>query len=78
MGIEVIHIPPHYPQCKGKIERVIRTFNEEFLRICCVFYNPMALIPEFHSWYNDDRYHMAIFDFPNELYNNHFDVTYVT
>ncbi len=77
MGIEVIHTPPHYPQCKGKVERVIRTFNEEFLRVCSIFDNSMALMPEFQAWYNDSRYHMGISDFPNELYNNHLDVTYV-
>jgi transposase InsO family protein len=77
MRIEVEHTPPYYPQCKGKVERVIRTFNEEFLRVCSVFENSMALMPEFQAWYNDDRYHMGISDFPNELYNNHFDVTYV-
>lgn len=77
MRIEVIHAPPYYPQCKGKVERVIRTFNEEFLRVCSVFDNSMTLMPEFQAWYNDSRYHMGISDFPNELYNNHFDVTYV-
>lgn len=77
MGIEVIHTPPYYPQCKGKVERVIRTFNEEFLRVCGVFDNSMTLMPEFQAWYNDSRYHMGIFDFPNELYNNHCNVTYV-
>jgi transposase InsO family protein len=25
--IDVVHAPPFYPQCKGKIERCIRNFN---------------------------------------------------
>ncbi|MBC7129266.1 MAG: DDE-type integrase/transposase/recombinase [Thermoplasmatales archaeon] len=32
-GIEVEYTPPYYPQTKGKIERAIRTFNEEFLKM---------------------------------------------
>ncbi|MBC7129579.1 MAG: hypothetical protein H5T45_07690, partial [Thermoplasmatales archaeon] len=32
-GIEVEYTPPCYPQAKGKIERAIRTFNEEFLKM---------------------------------------------
>lgn len=75
--IEVIHAPPHYPQCKGKVERVIRTFNEEFLRVCNIFDDSIELMPEFQTWYNDSRYNMGISDYPSELYNNSFDVTYL-
>lgn len=38
--IDVIYAPPFYPQAKGKVERCIRTFVEEYLRLqnvrfCC-------------------------------------------
>ncbi len=46
--------------------------------VSSVFDNAIELKPEFETWYNDSRYHMGISDFPNELYNNHFDVTYVS
>ena len=77
MKIEIIHPPPYYLHCNGKVEHIILTFNNEFLKVYSVFDNSIALISEFQGWYNDPRYHMGIFDFPNELYNNHFDVTYV-
>jgi len=76
--IEVTHTPPHYPQCKGKVERVIRTFNEEFLRVCTIFENSLDLMPEFQMWYNDDRYNMGISSCPTELYMHQSDVTHVT
>ena len=78
MDIEVIHAPPHYPQCKGKVERVIRTFNEEYLRVCSIFDNSLQLMPEFQTWYNDSRYNMGISGCPTELYNQSFNVTDVT
>jgi hypothetical protein len=77
-GIEVIHAPPHYPQCKGKVERVIRTFNEEFLRVCTIFENSLELMPEFQTWYNDSRYNMGISGCPTQLYEHSFNVTDVT
>jgi hypothetical protein len=77
-GIEVIHAPPHYPQCKGKVERVIRTFNEEFLRVCTIFENSLELMPEFQTWYNDSRYNMGVSGCPTELYERSFNVTDVT
>ncbi|MEM0467425.1 MAG: DDE-type integrase/transposase/recombinase [Candidatus Thermoplasmatota archaeon] len=78
MGIEVIHAPPHYPQCKGKVELVIRTFNEEYLRVCNIFDNSLQLMSEFQTWYNDSRFNMGISGCPTELYNQSFNVTDVT
>jgi len=31
LGIVVVHTPPYYPQCKGKVERVIRTLKGRVL-----------------------------------------------
>lgn len=60
LEIEVEHTPKHYPQSKGKVERCIRTFNEEFLRLGRVFDGVDGLLSEFVRWYNFDRPHMGI------------------
>ena len=36
-NIKVVHTPPYYPQAKGKVERCIRNFNEEYIRVDKVF-----------------------------------------
>jgi len=66
--IEVVHAPPFYPQCKGKIERCIRNFNEEFIRLDKVFENPQTLLEEYQEWYNNERYHLGINDCPANIY----------
>lgn len=67
-GIEVVHAPPFYPQCKGKVERCIRTFNEEYIRLDKVFEEPQTLIEEYRDWYNNNRYNSGIHDIPINLY----------
>ena len=52
-GIELIHAPQFYPQCKGKIERFIRNFNEKFIRLYKVFEAPQTLLDEYQDWYNN-------------------------
>ena len=74
LEIEVEYTPKSYPQSKGKVERCIRTFNEEFLRLGKVFENHEELISDFIQWYNNDRWNMGIGCMPAELYPN---VTYV-
>ena len=69
LGIVVVHTPPYYPQCKGKVERVIRTLNEEYLPLGSVFYDHAALLPEFRDWYNNQRYHMGIRGIPAQRYD---------
>ena len=66
--IEVVHAPPFYPQCKGKIERCIRNFNEEFIRLDKVFEKPQTLLDEYQEWYNKERYHLGINDCPANIY----------
>lgn len=48
-SIEVVHAPPFYPQCKGKIERCIRNFNEEYIRLDKVFEEPQTLLEEYQK-----------------------------
>lgn len=67
--IEVVHAPPFYPQCKGKIERCIRNFNEEFIRLDKVFEEPQNFLWEYQEWYNKERYHMGINDCPANIYS---------
>jgi len=66
--IEVVHAPPFYPQCKGKIERCIRNFNEEFIQLDKVFENPQTLLEEYQDWYNNERYHLGIDDCPANIF----------
>jgi len=66
--IKVVYAPPFYPQCKGKIERCIRNFNEEFIRLDKVFENPQTLLEEYQEWYNNERYHLGINDCPANIF----------
>jgi len=66
--IKVVHAPPFYPQCKGKIDRCIRNFNEEFIRLDKVFENPQTLLEEYQEWYNNERYHLGINDCPANIF----------
>lgn len=66
--IKVVHAPPFYPQCKGKIERCIRNFNEEFIRLDKVFENPQILLEEYQEWYNNERYHLGINNCPANIF----------
>jgi len=67
-SIEVIHAPPFYPQCKGKIERCIRNFNEEYIRLDKTFEEPQTFLEDYRTWYNNERYNMGINDCPANIY----------
>ncbi|HEC94538.1 MAG TPA: transposase, partial [Thermoplasmatales archaeon] len=54
-GIEVTYTPKRYPQAKGKVERDIRNFKEEFLVLGNVFDNHVELLEEYNHWSNYDR-----------------------
>lgn len=66
--VEFEHTPKHYPQSKGKIERSIRTINEEYIRFDKVFDTPSLFIDKWVEWFNDMRFHMGIGCCPSELY----------
>lgn len=66
--IDVVHAPPFYPQCKGKIERCIRNFNEEYIRLDMVFEDISTFVGEYQEWYNTERYNSGIHDIPMNLY----------
>jgi transposase InsO family protein len=67
--IDAIHAPPYYPQCKGKVERCIRTLNEEYIRLGKVFEDSQTLLEEYRDWYNNERYHMGINNCPANIYS---------
>lgn len=69
-NIEVVYTPVHYPQAKGKVERDIRNFNEEFLVLGKVFDNHSSLLEEYNRWNNYDRYKLGIENYPANLYFN--------
>lgn len=75
--IDVVHAPPFYPQCKGKIERCIRNFNEEYIRLDKVFEDISAFVKDYQEWYNNERFNSGINDIPVNLYisENVTDVT---
>jgi hypothetical protein len=73
----VVHAPPFYPQCKGKIERSMRNFNEEHIRLNRVFEDISAFFGEYQEWYNNERFNSGISDIPMNLYLSE-NVTNVT
>lgn len=65
---KVVYAPVHYPQAKGKVERDIRNFNEEFLVLGKVFDNHASLLEEYNEWNNYSRYKLGIENYPANLY----------
>jgi len=60
---------PYYPQDKGKVERCIRNFSEEFVKPLRRFPEWLdGRIHEYREWYNMDRFHLGIRNFPARLY----------
>ncbi len=60
---------PYYPQDKGKVERCIRNFSEEFVKLLRRFPEWLnGSIHEYREWYNMDRFHLGIKNFPGRLY----------
>lgn len=59
-GVKYDPAPPYYPQCKGKVERTIRNFKEEFLVLDKVFDDAANLLPEYNEWFNTERYSSGI------------------
>jgi len=66
--IEVVYAPIRYPQAKGKVERDIRNFKEEFLVLGKVFDDHISLLDEYNEWNNYGRYKLGINDYPANLY----------
>ena len=68
-GIEPLHAHPYYPQDKGKVERAIRNFAEEFVYLIKKFPEWLdGKIKEYQRWFNRKRFHRGINAIPCELY----------
>jgi len=68
-SIESLHAHPYYPQDKGKVERAIRNFAEEFIYLIKKFPEWLdGKLEEFTKWYNEERYHAGIKNIPARLY----------
>jgi transposase InsO family protein len=67
-SIKPLHAHPYYPQDKGKVERAIRNFNEEFIYLLKKFPEWLDNLPEYVRWFNHKRYHAGVRDFPAQLY----------
>jgi len=68
-GIKPLFAHPYYPQDKGKVERMIRNLNQEFVYHLRRFPEWLeGRIAEFREWYNHSRFHWGIKDIPARLY----------
>ena len=68
-GVESLHAHPYYPQDKGKVERAIRNFAEEFIYLVRKFPEWLdGKLEEYTTWYNEGRHHCGINSIPALLY----------
>lgn len=68
-GVAPLHAHPYYPQDKGKVERAIRNFAEEFVYLLTKF--PQWLkgkIKEYQKWHNHKRINRGINAVPCQLF----------
>ena len=68
MNVRSLHAHPYYPQDKGKVERVIRTISEEFIKLLKKFPDWINSIQEYKDWYNNQRFHLGLKDYPANLF----------
>jgi len=67
--IEPLHAHPYYPQDKGKVERCIRNFAEEFIYIIKKFPEWLnGKLKQYTQWFNHKRYHRGIQTTPATLF----------
>jgi len=68
--IEAIFAHPYYPQDKGKVERTIRNLAEEFVNLLQKFTHWLSkkCLEQYRKWFNRDRYHRGIKEYPINLY----------
>jgi len=68
--IEAVFAHPYYPQDKGKVERTNRNIAEEVINIIQIFHKLLSgqEIESWINWFNRERFHHGIKDFPANLY----------
>lgn len=69
-NINPLFAHPYYPQDKGKVERTIRNVSQEFVYLLRQFPEWLKCdrLGEYRAWFNNDRFHRGIKDFPAKLY----------
>lgn len=67
-GVEALFAHPHYPQDKGKVERMIRNVADEFVKLLKKFPEWLCRLGEYMPWYNEKRLHRGVWDYPAKLY----------
>jgi len=68
MNVEAIFAHPYYPQDKGKVERTIRNITEELIVHLSHFAMFFDKFEEYRRWFNEDRYHRGVKNYPANLY----------
>lgn len=69
-GTKAIFTHPYYPQDKGKVERTIRNIAEEYIDLLSFFpkwFNDKCM-EEWRGWFNEERFHRGVKDYPANLY----------
>ena len=70
--IEAIFAHPYYPQDKGKVERTNRNVGEELINLIVIFHKLLSgeQIEKWVKWFNEERFHRGVKDYPAKLYVN--------
>ena len=66
--VTVVFAHPYYPQDKGKVERTIRNITEEFIDYLKNFPVFFSRMESYRGWFNEDRYHRGVKDYPAKLF----------
>lgn len=66
---EPLHTHPYYPQDKGKVERAIGNFVQEFINLLKKFPEWLdGKIKDYQRWFNRKRFHQGIKAIPYQLF----------
>jgi len=68
--VEAIFAHPYYPQDKGKVERANRNIAEELINLIVIFRKLLngEQIGKWMRWFNEERFHRGVKDYPAKLY----------
>lgn len=68
--IKAIFAHPYYPQDKGKVERANRNIAEELVNLIVIFHKLLSgeQIVKWIKWFNEERFHRGVKDYPANLY----------
>ena len=70
LGLKNLALILYIQQVKGRVERTIRNITEEYIDLLAQF--PKWLnedcLEEWRCWFNEDRFHRGVKDYPANLY----------